>query len=515
MKISDSDFSPSREYGIPTPNDRQWVELDHVMRERLGKVVEDLERDPLEYLDRFKEFAQTLKGAPAAAVMSGAAHELGKIRAHRKRARRYVEQISDEEINEAFKDTYAIPGEYNREQVYRFACGIIGSDYRWRIERLEDHDMFFNAWNFAVEHGATLFTGDLDKEKLPSPLPPHIEALHEKVHRTRYSRKKDLGNAQKEFSNTVWQLRQNIGKSDRLFANRFLLMWNLTTTRALHKELNAQLTKPLEDYARWWKSGYGNKDNWEYKHKGADATWRAQKRIEDYEEELEDINKLIDGPGPSVGLLVEEVTNTYGILKIFMAGDDQDSQKRRAATQEAKDSQEKRLGERVELAKEYIEVPTVFVDELFWIDHRALFEGLKGRTSITKSYGHSYVRLLGIEVDTAFLKKWIGLAMQDPATGKRISKKKWTQDNWAHLNIVDLAKPGELSQPALFFIAPCGNMRISTTLYDQSDYVEITAEGGHRPVINMVDLKEVAATSPITRQVWTPEDIETYHPVLA
>jgi hypothetical protein len=486
MQVNDTDFSPSREFGIPTPNDRQWSVLDHALRERLGEVGRDLDRDPFEYMDRFKEFAQTLKGAPAALVVSSASHELGKIRAHRKRAREYVRLISDEEINEAFKDRYALPDEYNRNQVYAFACGVIGEDYRYRIERLKDHDMFWAAWNFAVDHGATEFTGNLDEEKLPSPLPPKIKALHEDVHRSRYSRKKDLGHAQKEFAGAVWKLNQNINKSDRMFANRLYLMWNLTTARALHEELNAQLTKPLEDYARWWKNGYGDSENWEYKHKGADATWRALKRIEDYEAELEDVNKLISGPGPAVNLLLEEVQNAYDILKIIMAGDHQDAKKKNALSQKKKESQEKRMQERIWLAKDYIMVPTV---------------------------GHSYIRILDVVVDTAFLKKWLTLALQDPATGKRFPKNKWDQSNWAHINVVPMSKPGERVDLALFFISMAGNMRISTTFYDQTDYTETTSH--QRPVINEVRLQEVKADHPITKEVWTPDDIETYHPVLA
>ena len=70
MQVNDTDFSPSREFGVPTPNDRQWPVLDHAMRTKLGEVVEDLDRDPLEYLDQFKEFAMTLKGAPAASIVT-------------------------------------------------------------------------------------------------------------------------------------------------------------------------------------------------------------------------------------------------------------------------------------------------------------------------------------------------------------------------------------------------------------------------------------------------------------
>jgi hypothetical protein len=393
----------------------------------------------------------------------------------------------------------------------------MGYDYRYRIERLKDHDMFFNAWNFAIEHGATKFTGSKfqAEEKLPSPMPPHIEELYVSIRKNRYSHKEALGRAQKEFADAVWRLKENIRKSDRLFANRLYLTWNLTEARALHEELNAKLTKPLEDYARWWVNGYGDSENWEYKHKGADATWRALKRIEDYEAELEEINKLIDGPGPAVNLLLEEAQNAYDILKIIMAGDHQYEQKRKAQSKEKRESQEKRLQERIELAKDYIMVPAVRAGENVWIDHRVLLEGLKGRTSISKSYGHSYIRILDVVIDTAKFKKWLSLTLQDPATGRRIPKNKWDQSNWAHVNVVPQRGLGEMIDMALFFISSVGNMRVSTTLYDISEDVKIAANQGRKPVINEVRLQEVKADHPITKEVWTPDDIETYHPVLA
>jgi hypothetical protein len=512
MTLTDKDFLPNYEYSRPTPNHRQWLYLVEAITDKLADVNADLNTDPIAYKHRVKAFAETMAGQPAASLAQALVEDLHKIKAHRKRARRFVEQFSDEEINAAFTNDEKMFFGRPKEQMLRFACGAITGSYRYQVQLVKNHEMFFKAWNFALDNEATKYAEPRREPNLTGPIPKEMDNVINEIWREkRRGAIKDAGHA---LVQARGKLRDNINRSDRLFARRFTTMWNLTTAKEKYEKLNARLTKPLEDYARWWKYGYRS-DVYEYKHKGAQATYEALKQIKSLEEELETINEHINGPGPAIQELIEEVNNAFSVYQIIKKDYDEKEKLKKLKEKEKSQSQEKRIDEAFKKAKEPIKVQAVMGDDNTWIDQRALLEGLTGRTSVSKTRGRSFLQIETITIDMALVRKWIQFMVKDPETKRRIPKNKWTQDNWMNIQVVEVDEPKTESTDGLFITMAIGSMRISTTLYDTSREFERLQNVGNRPVLHTVKFENVKAVGPKTRQVWTPADINTYHPVIA
>ena len=141
--------------------------------------------------------------------------------------------------------------------------------------------------------------------------------------------------------------------------------------------------------------------------------------------------------------------------------------------------QEKKRAIQEELAKEKIIIPmdkSTFLDEAK-IDHRALLEGLKGRTNVSKKYGVSYINIVGVRIKTSALRQWLNQALKDPITGRRHFKKDWGPDKWVQIikdptsgGIPEVMYRGGMiaSQLGLRFIIRDESMTTTATFYDQA-----------------------------------------------
>jgi len=110
------------------------------------------------------------------------------------------------------------------------------------------------------------------------------------------------------------------------------------------------------------------------------------------------------------------------------------------------------------------------------------------------------------------------MVLQDPNTNKRIPKTKWQQVQWAHVGTGTSTKEvsfhNDKEVPSLYFLTQVGSMRLTTRFYDQADEIEGYNAHNREPVVNTVKPVEVEAAIPEHRDVWTPEDINEYRPVL-
>ncbi len=521
--IDDREYKPDLGDGVPVPNIRQAVRLGEMIDRLLVDVIKDLDHDPDDYLPRFEAFAATLKGAWAAKILAIGARDLAMIRMCRKRATRWLEQISDSEILQAFDTTMPISREWRL--LFETATGTSESwNHSYSYYGGSRHNVLLkNAHGFGKRLRTYDFIKPKEKKDLPLPFPEGLISYYNKLPGIN-TRKKKVKEASSNFSSAYWQVMSNVRVADQLFAERLRLMWRLVDAENEYKRLVEKLTKPLEDYACYWE-GYGKANHLEYKHKGAEATRVAKENVAQLKKQRGELEELIDNPGWSIAALVQEAWNTCEIFKIILEASQKENETQRdkmlareKKLRQKQLAQEKRLREKQQLAEKPIRVPAVLNQDGLWIDHRALVEGLKDRTNVTKRYGRSYLDIKGVLVETSKLKQWLTMALQDPATNKRIPKNKWGQVQWAYVGTSKATKETRFHRkeemPSIYFIVQLGSMRVTTSFYDQSDEFEGYNSYNRKPVINKVEPAVVEAQIPKRRGVWTPKDINEYHPVL-
>lgn len=125
------------------------------------------------------------------------------------------------------------------------------------------------------------------------------------------------------------------------------------------------------------------------------------------------------------------------------------------------------------------------------IDHRALLEGLKGRTSVKKGEGVAYVEILGKFIIISGLRQWLQKALLNPVTGKRYPLKDWWRDKWISMKV------GELTQyhfdpDKLVFTLKEGGLNNTTTFKDQHSQLGLEIKANQKPVIHKVQFRDVA-----------------------
>jgi hypothetical protein len=199
IEIEDKAFLPDKTDGTPVPNPRQAYYLDQEMETRLGEVVADLDRKPEEYLARFEAFAGTLKGAWAATVLAVGARDLAVITQSRKRARRYVEQISDEELVKHFNegDWPSYDPTWDRRQLLEAACGVDASQ---RYPYTGRHNVLLkNALSFGRELPSYQFVDPKAEDEPRNPMPEGMVDYYNSTPGVN-QRKKALKEAASEFS---------------------------------------------------------------------------------------------------------------------------------------------------------------------------------------------------------------------------------------------------------------------------------------------------------------------------
>lgn len=525
ISVEDKAYLPLIIEGKPVPNLRQAAKLDEAIHNCLARVVQDLEREPEIYQARFDDFGATLAGSWGPTMTAIGARDLAVIKQGRKRAREYVEQISDQEIVQYFERTTIA---YARQELLMAACGFqkAFAHYHYPAESALHNVLLENALEFGKAQPAYRFLEPLGNDDLPSPMPKGMDDFYEETwrHRPRGAGSRALRAAKDDFSRAYGKVMDTVRKSDGLFADRFNLLWDLVDAREDFETFSAKLTKPLEDYAVVW-SRYSWHNHIEYKHKGAQAAWQAKLNAQRLEERLEETNQLILTANWSVSAQVKEARDALGVYRTILEDYEKKQRAENAKKQAKLDTQRKKLAKAMKLAEKPIMVSAVETDEGLWIDHRALIDGLKGRSSISKTSGVSYIQILDRIIETTKLRQWLILVLQDVNTGRRITKSKWSQAKWtmvssrvatAEENVNRWSRKKHLvSKDSLCFAVQDGRIRIATTFYDLTKDVADAREYGRDPVINRVEFKMVGAKIPSKRGVWTPEDIKTYQPALA
>ncbi len=514
IEINDNEFKPDLSEGVPTPNSRQAHKLDEMINRLMADVVKDLDSDPDDYLPRFEAFASTLKGARAFKSLADADRALAIIKVSRKRARTYVEQISDMEIANAFGD--GLPVSYERKKLLEAAMGIRDAR-RYYIGSSRHNVLLENAWEYGKALPAQRFINQKEEVVLPNPLPEKLVERYNQMPGIN-QRKRAIKDARANFSNAYWKAKNNIIVADQLFAERFRLMWVLVDAENEHERLASKLTKPLEEYVSYWE-GWRDAGHFEYKHKGAEATRQAQKRIDRLNEQRVELEEKVNNPGWSISTLVREAWDSCEIFQLIYADEVAKTVVKNEKDKQKLVNQQKKLLAKQKLAETPIEVDAVVNEDGLWMDHRALIEGLKGRTNVTQAFGRSYLKIRGVVVETTKFKRWLGMALQDPNTNRRIPKHQWDQIQWAHVGVGTGEKAPDYSNhketvPSVYFITQTGSMRVTTNFYDQSDDFAGYHSHNRDPVLNIVQPVEVEASIPEHRDVWTPGDIKKYRPSL-
>ena len=125
------------------------------------------------------------------------------------------------------------------------------------------------------------------------------------------------------------------------------------------------------------------------------------------------------------------------------------------------------------------------------IDHRALLEGLKGRTNVKKWYGIAYVEIGGKFIIISALRAWLQKALLDPDTGRRYLPKVWNVDKWISLNIVDLTQYHRFDPDKLLFTLEEGGLTVKTTFKNQHNKLGLEMKNSQDPVIHKVQFRDV------------------------
>ncbi|MHA2068951.1 MAG: hypothetical protein ACXABY_31705, partial [Candidatus Thorarchaeota archaeon] len=311
-------------------------------------------------------------------------------------------------------------------------------------------------------------------------------------------------------STSQWALKENIRTADKIFAERLELMWDIVDWRKKYAELEAKLTKPLDDYAHWyvgrrWTTG---DTNVEYKHKGAQAAWLALRQIQRKEDGLALSSELLHDQTWDIDQLIQDAYDALGHYQLALKIARKTRAQKKAGGAARMKKKEEQIKKQLKLAKKPVVVSAVVRDDGTWINHLELRRNLTGRNGWL-SIGERIVHI------TRF-RQWLDVALRSTETNRRV--RNLGQQDWLQVDLdasIGNDRTRELQKAIRFWSNT--SVRFTAHFYDDTYEVEKLVESSARrrvdePVIHTVELKKVKDN--VHRTVWAPTDINKYRPAL-